>query len=158
MVQDLPHRAAGWNVRGQRLAVGNSGTGLDVIVDWIAGPDELVSEGRRPLNRLMGFSARGELPAFVLYATPTSASAFTPVAESSLHDVLDIVASRDDLRAKFRCVTFSFLCCVTHNFFFPLSCHNFVSLLLVTRQSKLSFAFLLASPLFCLATTSVTLN
>lgn len=111
MVQDLPHRAAGWNVRGQRLATAPSGgNGGDVIVDWIAGPDQLlVSEGHRPLNRLMGFSARGELPAFVLYATPKSSSAFTVPppggggGEATLHHVLDIVASRDDLRAKFRC-------------------------------------------------------
>lgn len=50
------------------------------------------------------FSSRGELPALVVYSTPTvTPSKQTGYAsETSLHNILDGVSQDDDLRAKFR--------------------------------------------------------
>lgn len=98
---NLPPRSKRWDVRGGSLAVEPGGSGADVMIDWIADEDE--ADNNRAVNRLMGFSSRGELPAFVLYTTPTATPSRPSSGgpETSLHDVLDVVASQDDLRAKF---------------------------------------------------------
>ena len=95
---NLPPRSKRWDVRGASLAVEPAVSGADVMIDWIADEDE--ADNNRPVNRLMGFSSRGELPAFVVYATPSSSRPLAGL-ETSLHDVLDALASQDDLRAKF---------------------------------------------------------
>ncbi len=105
VLMNLPPRSKRWDVRGESLAVDGPRLGADIIVDWIADDDEA---NNRTVNRLMGFSSRGELPAFVVYNSPGGSLSSRPSgfsgAETSLHDVLDTVASRDDLRAKFRSI------------------------------------------------------
>ena len=71
------------------------GMGSDIVLSWIA--DE---EGGHEINRLMGFSSRGELPALVIYSSPESKPAYVP--DVSLSEVLASISSRDDLRVKFR--------------------------------------------------------
>lgn len=107
ILMNLPPRARRWDVRGESLAV-DGPPGADVMVDWIADEDEAgeaFSSSLRTINRLMGFSSRGELPAFVVYSSSPATSS-RPAGylgpETSLHDVLDTLASQDDLRAKFR--------------------------------------------------------
>nr|CAH0099152.1 unnamed protein product [Daphnia galeata] len=99
VVMNLPARLRRWDVHGESLAI--EGKGADVIVDWIA--DDEDETAKIQINRLMGFSSRGELPAFVVYSTPGSTPSKTTgyAAESSLRDILDAVSQDDDLRAKF---------------------------------------------------------
>ncbi|KAK4010567.1 hypothetical protein OUZ56_019711 [Daphnia magna] len=99
VVMNLPARLRHWEVHGETLAI--EGTGADVIIDWIADDEDETAKSQ--INRLMGFSSRGELPALVVYSTPTvTPSKQTGYAsETSLHNILDGVSQDDDLRAKF---------------------------------------------------------
>ncbi|XP_046637856.1 uncharacterized protein LOC124316141 [Daphnia pulicaria] len=99
VVMNLPARLRRWDVHGESLAV--EGTAADVILDWIGDDEDETAQIQ--INRLMGFSSQGELPALVVYSTPGATPSKTTgyAAESSLRDILDVVSQDDDLRAKF---------------------------------------------------------
>ena len=90
---NLPSRPKHWDVGGQVLNI--NGLGSDVVLNWIADEEE-----GREINRLMGFSSRGELPALVVYSTPESKPNYFP--DASLNDVLRAIVNQDNLRAKFK--------------------------------------------------------
>jgi len=92
VLMNLPSRPKHWDVGGQVLNI--NGLGSDVVLNWIADEEE-----GREINRLMGFSSRGELPALVVYSTPESKPNYFP--DASLNDVLRAIVNQDNLRAKF---------------------------------------------------------
>ena len=90
---NMPSRPKHWDVGGEVLNI--QGRGSDVVFNWIADEEE-----DRQINRLMGFSSHGELPALVVYSTPQSKPNYFP--DVPLNDVLESIVNQDDLHAKFK--------------------------------------------------------
>lgn len=93
MLMSLPSRPKHWDVGGEVLNI--EGKGSDVVLNWIADEEE-----GREINRLMGFSSHGELPALVVYSTPESKPNYSP--DVSITNVLESITNQDDLHAKFK--------------------------------------------------------
>jgi len=92
VLMNMPSRPKHWDVGGEVLNI--QGRGSDVVFNWIADEEE-----DRQINRLMGFSSHGELPALVVYSTPQSKPNYFP--DVPLNDVLESIVNQDDLHAKF---------------------------------------------------------